>query len=126
MTEETQEVMFRITEELRSLLNEHPEILNNEFKEVKEAITLFHLKTIMDAMVEKAKTGDTPAARFIVEFATPEPISERKSGEVGKWEEHAINLRDKLGLNMSAEDLVVNLLDWAMAHQLFIKEALEK
>lgn len=124
MTEET--VTFQISNELRSLLNEHPEILNNEFREIKEAITLYHLKAIFDAMVEKAKSGDTPAARFIVEFATPEPIVERLSTDIGKWEEVAIELRNKLGLNMSAEDLVIKLLKWASTQGTFVKEVLDQ
>jgi hypothetical protein len=95
-----------LTDEQRNRLRDNPSLLSGIWSDTKDAIMLFRFRSILDAQVQKALKGDTSAAKFVVDFAQP-TIVPNDGGSTGyKWEELAIQLRDSLELELSAETVV--------------------
>lgn len=100
------------TEQDREMLGETPSLLRDIYGDVSKAITLHHYRAIISAQIDKAKSGDTSAAKFchdLVEGSLAFSVAETTSV---KWEELAIKMRDRLGLELSAEDMVIILLHY--------------
>lgn len=95
----------------RATIRGNPNYLPSDFQDKKHSLYLHHLGGILSAQVEKAQRGDTAAAKFLVELCAPGAYdSEAADKEPVAWETAAIQLRDTLGLDMSAEVLVLTLL----------------
>lgn len=101
---------FRLTPADKELIQNNPGILPEIWGDTSKAIMLHHFREIMGAQVAKAKKGDTAAAKFLIDFANPGEISGEIAGE-NPWEDAAIYLRDKLGLELSAETFVALVLE---------------
>lgn len=88
-------------------LSSTPGVLPKLWQDTGKAIGLHYFKAIMQSQIDKALRGDTAAAKFITEFATPTDDSSAASINTFKWEEQVISIRNRLNLELSAEDLVL-------------------
>lgn len=107
----------KLSEDERQFLAANPKALVDLYNQTSKAILLHAFPAIMAAQIEKATKGDTTSAKFIADFVTPtdEDDSNTRNVEYTKWETQALTLRDRLGLEYSAQDLVVMLLDKLLA-----------
>lgn len=97
--------------DLKVLIANNPQIFADQFRETSQAISLLEWPLIMAVQVDKAKRGDTTSAKFITDLLTPLLTTNEDSQiEQAIWESLAIELRDKLGLETSAEKLVESIL----------------
>lgn len=75
----------------------------------EEAAT--YLPEIISAQLTKAVSGDTTSAKFVIEYSSPAfLVSGQLEGRNAAWEDLAIELRNNLQLEISAEILVELLL----------------
>lgn len=102
-----------LSESDRQFILNNPTIFSDIWSGTIEATLLKHWPLILGAQVIKAKGGDTAAAKFITEFV--ETLGNKQSleanGSSSEWEDKAIEIRDKVGIEISAESLVTLLLD---------------
>jgi hypothetical protein len=107
-----------LSNEEREFIKQNPKLLSKLWKETSQAVLLHAFPNIMAKQIEKAISGDTTSAKFLTEFITPEEddTNENIVVERPQWEQLATALRDRLGLELSGQDLVVNLLT-AIAEQ---------
>lgn len=94
------------------LVAERPTIFTDAYLDNLRAVALHHWPLILAAQLDKAKRGDTASAKFLTDLL--EPL--RDSGSVVpnspllEWEELAIELRNLLDIEISAETFVVLVL----------------
>lgn len=100
-----------LSDDEKEFLTLFPNALSNLWKETAKAVALKTFPEIMKAMIEKALKGDTSAAKFVFEFCQPNDDSSSTKFDVPQWESKALQLRDALNIELSAQDCVVNLLD---------------
>lgn len=82
----------------------------------EEAAT--YLPAIISAQLTRAVKGDTTSAKFVLEYCSPAfLVSSELEGSHAAWEELAIELRNKLQLEISAEILVELLLKSMLKEQ---------
>lgn len=96
--------------ELERLLTEVPSALADNFRRSSQAINLHYLEPVLLAQIDKALRGDTAAAKFLVEFAERTLDETSSVFEGAPWEDLAIRIRDKLGLEIGAEEMVMKML----------------
>jgi hypothetical protein len=102
---------LKLTDLERETITSNKAYLWRDFEEKKHALHLHHLGSILSAQIEKAERGDTSAAKFLVDLVAPEAYDDNDADTTpALWEEAAIAIRDKLGLPISAEVLVLTLL----------------
>lgn len=103
---------LELSKEEKELITKNRSLLWREYEEHKQALQLHYLSGILSKQVEKAMKGDTSAAKFLVDLVAPE---EAKDDDIDRqpvaWESKAIAIRDSLQLPISAEVLVLKLLD---------------
>lgn len=100
-----------LTEEDKQFILNNPTVFADIWSGTSEAILLKHWPFIMLAQVSKAKRGDTASAKFITDFIST--LATQSSGTVvesQEWEQEAIKLRDKLGAEVSALEMVDTIL----------------
>lgn len=103
---------LELSQEERSLIAKNRSLLWKEYEEHKQALQLHYLSGILSKQVAKAMKGDTSAAKFLVDLVAPEEANDNDAdSEPVAWESRAIALRNQLGLSISAEVLVLKLLD---------------
>jgi hypothetical protein len=101
-----------LEEELLDLARTTPTVFNDTWNQTKQAILLKHWPLIMANQVEKAKRGDTASAKFITDFVQDLATTTSGSQQIDAvYEIKAIELRDYIGLEISAEALIDILLD---------------
>lgn len=98
-----------LTEEQQHLVLENPSMLGMIWVDTKQATLLNHWPFILQGQIRKALAGDTAAAKWCADFCEPDVQLERAL-EPASWEQPAIELRDKLELEISAENLVTLIL----------------
>ena len=117
---ELQELIEEISlnETEQALLAQRPQILNELWDEVRKATFLKHLQTVILAQIMKAEKGDTASAKFLVDFVSELGESHNLAShqDAADWEADAIALRNKLGIELSAEVLVKTLLRSLIAY----------
>jgi hypothetical protein len=124
--------VLKLGAELTELIAVNPSVFADEITEIKQSIILLHWRAIIARQIEKAKKGETASAKFLEDYiSTIVDKSEQSMGSGGPvlWEEKAIEIRDKLGADKSAEEIVeiiltllasrseVNLLDVSLANK---------
>jgi len=102
---------LKLTDLERETIRSNPNYLASDFQDKKHSLYLHHLGSILAAQIEKAGRGDTAAAKFLVDLCAPGAY-EGDEGERDPvaWEQAAIRVRNELGLDISAEVLVLKLL----------------
>ena len=106
------EESVKLSEEERQILASNPKLLANLYSQTKKAILLHSFPAIMVAQIEKASNGDTTSAKFIADFVEPDDDDTGTSTiEYAQWETLALQLRDRLELEYSAQDTVIMLLN---------------
>lgn len=100
-----------LTDLEREAIRSNPNYLPSDFQDKKHSLYLHHLGSILSAQIEKAGRGDTAAAKFLVELCAPGAYDGNEGdNDPVAWETAAISVRDSLGLDISAEVLVLKLL----------------
>lgn len=103
-----------LSDDEKAMLYVAPNLLRKLWSESAKAALLHHFPVILSAIIEKAKHGDVAAAKYITEFVAPQDEEEATAGyDVVKWETKALELRDRVGVELSAVELVEALLTYA-------------
>lgn len=105
---------IQLTEEEKQSILNNKQLFNALWLETTDALIIKHWPFIMIAQAEKAKRGDTASAKFITDFIADRATQTHDTGNnlTGElWEEKAILLRNQLGLEIGAGDLVLLILN---------------
>ena len=93
-------------------LNSNPNLLVEQWNNVKKAILLHHFDDIMLMQVIKARKGDTTSAKFVTDFSAPQEEESITHDEPAKWESLALQLANQIGYADSPEQLVIAILSY--------------
>lgn len=111
------ETELNLSPEEDDMISSLPNALSKLHSDLAKATLLHHFPAILSAIINKAKNGDTAAAKFIAEFVQPEETQTiNGSSEPAQWETLALAIRDRVGVELSAVEVVVRLLQTVGAY----------
>lgn len=101
-----------LTDNDKQLLADNPTLLHELYADLAKAILMHHIDAVVYSIVEKAKSGDVPSARFVADFVQPLTVKQDSNENVDEpaWSTLAVALRDALGLESSPVEFVEQLL----------------
>lgn len=101
--------MVTINPEELAILNANSALLPTVYLETRQAVLMKHWPLVILAQVNKAIKGDTASAKFLTDIVSELGESDSDTSrqqDILAWEEKAIELRDKLGIELSAVVMV--------------------
>jgi len=107
-----------LNESESAALRANPLLMNDLWDDVTQSLLIKQWPMIMLAQTDKALRGDTASAKFITDIVEELGKSRPDSSVVldkAEWENKAIELRDRLELEVSAQILVELCLDKLIA-----------